>query len=59
MVEEEEEEKADTNNAVTRTLRGPSWSANQDVEACREARREARASFNYRATERAAIQGYA
>lgn len=48
---------ADTNNAVTRTWRGPSpsWSTSQDVQA----RGEARAGFNYRAAERAAIQGYA
>lgn len=54
VVVEEEEEEADTNNAVTRTPRGSSWSTSQDVEA----RREARAGFNYRAAERAAIQGY-
>jgi len=41
----------DTNNAVTRPSKSPSWSASQDVEA--------RADFNYRAAERAAIQGYA
>lgn len=46
----------DSNKAVTRPSGSPSWSASQDVV---EARRKARAGFNYRAAERAAIQGYA
>lgn len=46
----------DSNKAVTRPSGSPSWSASQDVV---EARRKAGAGFNYRAAERAAIQGYA
>lgn len=53
---EEEEVLEDSNKAVTRPSGSPSWSASQDV--C-EARRKTGTGFNYRAAERATIQGYA